>query len=251
MLPEPFRTIPIAHRALHGPGRPENSLSAVRAAVAAGFGIEIDLQLSADGEAVVFHDRSLQRLTGRMGETSALTAAELAALPLLGGDGEGPPLLAQVLDVVAGRGPVLVEIKDQSAGAGIGPLEAACARAVEGYRGPLAVMSFSPASMAEMARLAPDLPRGLVTWSWEGKGVGHLSEHQRQHLRDIADFERVGACFISHEASDLSRPRVAELARSGVPVLCWTIRSPRQEASARRVACNITFEDYLPGVPDA
>ncbi|MBT9384128.1 phosphodiesterase [Pseudooceanicola sp. CBS1P-1] len=249
-LPPVFRTAPIAHRALHDrdAGRPENSPEAVAAAIAAGYGIEIDLQLTSDGEAVVFHDDTLERLTGQSGPVGARSLAQLQQIPLTGG-ATGIPSFAQILAQVAGRAPLLVEIKDQSAGAGIGPLEAAAARAVAGYEGPLAFMSFNPDAVAEIARLCPTLPRGLTTWSWEGPECAGMDPAHLAHLRAIADFDRTGASFISHEAADLSRPQVAALKAAGVPVLCWTIRSAQAEAEARRLADNVTFEGYPAALP--
>ena len=133
-------------------------------------------------------------------------------------------------------------------GPNTGALEAAAAKALQGYEGPLAVMSFNPHSMAEMARLAPDVPRGLTTSGYDPQDWP-LTADTCAHLREIPGFDRVGACFISHEAKDLSRPRVGELHDSGVPVLCWTIRSPEAEAEARKLADNITFESYAARMP--
>ncbi|MFV0513022.1 MAG: glycerophosphodiester phosphodiesterase family protein [Jhaorihella sp.] len=253
-LPGTFLGAPIAHRALHdrARGRPENSRAAVRAAVAAGYGIEIDLQISADGQALVFHDSDLMRLTGRPGSVRSLSARQAGAVPLLHGDGEGIPTLNEVLEIVAGQVALLIEIKDQtgSGGPGIGPLEAAVVRALGGYAGPVAVMSFNPLAVAEMARIAPGVARGLVTCSWDDpEDRAGLDPATIARLRAIADFEPAGAAFISHEAADLTRPRVAALRAGGVPVLCWTIRSPGQERAARRHADNITFEDYLAALP--
>ena len=112
-LPAAFLRLPIAHRALHGPGRPENSRAAILSAMAAGYGIEIDVQGTADGQAVVFHDDDLDRLTDATGPVRARTAQELAALRLKGCD-ETIPSLAEVLALVAGRAPLLIEIKDQT-----------------------------------------------------------------------------------------------------------------------------------------
>ncbi|MEL7098159.1 MAG: glycerophosphodiester phosphodiesterase family protein [Pseudomonadota bacterium] len=244
-----FLRLPLAHRALHGPGAPENSRAAVRAAVAAGYGIEIDLQLSADGAAMVFHDYGLERLCGVPGTVRTTSAAALAATPLLGSD-EGVPTLNEVLSTVAGEVPLLIELKDQDGAMGpdIGALEAAMAAALAGYDGPVAVMSFNPHSVARMAALAPHLPRGLTTSSYRVEdwpmGAARCDE-----LRGIPDYAAVGACFISHEAADLDRPRVAELKAAGADVLCWTIRNADQEAAARRVADNITFEGYAPAIP--
>ncbi|WP_101340093.1 glycerophosphodiester phosphodiesterase family protein [Cereibacter azotoformans] len=251
-LPEAFLRRPIAHRALHDPvaGRPENSLEAVRAAIEAGYGIEIDLQLSADGVPMVFHDEHLDRLTAETGPLSARTAAELGRIPLRHGGGT-IPTLTEVLGLVAGQVPLLIEIKDQDGALGpaVGALEAATAAALEGYAGPAAVMSFNPHSVAEMARLAPALPRGLVTSSYDPADWAPVPPETCAQLRAIPDYERVEASFISHEAADLARPRVAELKAEGAAILCWTIRSPRAEAEARRIAANVTFEHYPAALP--
>jgi glycerophosphoryl diester phosphodiesterase len=250
-LPGAFVAHPLAHRGLHDPARgiPENTRAAVRAAVEAGFGIEIDVQPTADGQAVVFHDEDLTRLTGETGETAARTAAELTRLRVLGSD-ETIPTLPEVLGIIGGRVPLLVEIKDQHGALGpvTGPLEPAVADALRTYAGPVAVMSFNPHSVAAMARLAPDVPRGLTTAAYDEAGWPGVSAARRSQLRDIADYAGVGASFISHEAADLARPRVAGLKADGAIVLCWTIRSPEAEARARRVAQNITFEGYRPAV---
>ncbi|PTX45790.1 glycerophosphoryl diester phosphodiesterase [Gemmobacter caeni] len=247
-LPTAFLHQPVAHRALHdrAAGRPENSLAAIRAAMDAGYAIEIDLQLSSDGVAMVFHDEDLPRLTGRSGWAADHTAAELGAMTLLGTD-ETVPTLAGVLALVAGKVPLLIEIKDQllSPIGRIGPLEQATAAALAGYDGPVALMSFNPDSVAEMARLCPDLPRGLTTGSYDPVSYAPLSPALCDRLREIPDYDRTGAGFISHEAADLPRPRVAELKAQGAAILCWTIRSPEAEATARKIADNITFEGYL------
>lgn len=247
-LPAAFLRLPLAHRALHdrSAGRPENSAAAFRAAIAAGYGIECDLQPSADGVPMVFHDYDLKRLTGRPGRVRGLTAAELQALPLTGGGGAGIPTLAAMLDLVAGRAPLLLEIKDQDGdmGPAVGPLEEAVAAALAGYAGPVAVMSFNPHSVAALARAAPEVPRGLTTSAYRAEDWPLLTPRTRDRLRDIPDYDAVGASFLSHEAADLARPRVAELKARRAAILTWTIRSPEAEAEARRVADNVTFEGY-------
>ncbi|MBY6083086.1 glycerophosphodiester phosphodiesterase family protein [Ruegeria arenilitoris] len=250
-LPRVFMGAPIAHRALHDirQNRPENSRAAIRAAIAAGYGIEIDLQLTSDGHAMVFHDYDLTRLTGRPGAIQQISRAEAADLPLLHGD-EGIPSLEEVLQLVAGRVPLLIEFKDQHGAMGPvdGRLEQDAVALLKSYDGPVALMSFNPNSVAELARLAPEMPRGLTTCSYKPE-VEHLPTEVCDHLRVIPDFNRVGASFISHEVQDLSRPRVAELKAQGVPILCWTVRSAEQEAEARKVADNVTFENYLAAIP--
>ncbi|MCP4820677.1 MAG: phosphodiesterase [Shimia sp.] len=243
-----FVTTPLTHRALHDvtDGRPENSRAAIRAAIDHGYGIEIDLQLSADDVAMCLHDYQLDRLAEAKGPIRQRTAAELADIPLKGGD-EGIPTFAEVLELVAGRVPLLVEIKDQDGvmGENVGPLEQAAAKDAAGYDGPIAFMSFNPHSVAKMAEFAPDVPRGITTDGYSSDDWPLLKAELRDTLRTIPDYDRVGACFISHQASDLGRNRVSELKAAGANVFCWTIRSPEQEADARKVAQNITFEGYL------
>lgn len=258
-LDRAFLIRPLAHRALHAAarGRPENSIAAVQAAVEAGYGIEIDLQLSSDGVAMVFHDETLDRMTAASGPVDARSAAELGRIPLNGGADPGIPTLAEVLALVAGRVPLLIEIKDRSGQMGPvdGRLEAATAAALAGYAGPVAVMSFNPESVAAMAALAPQVARGLTTYAFPAtdfsdQPLDPAREARRQALAAIADFDRVGASFISHHWRDLDRPRVVELKAQGAAVLCWTIRSPAEEAEARRIADNVTFEHYLAALPD-
>lgn len=251
-LPPAFLRQPIAHRALHdvARGRPENSRAAIRAAIDAGYAIEIDLQLSRDGVPMVFHDETLERLTPRDGWLCDLTAAELATIPLRGGD-EGIPTLTEILYLVAGRAPLLIELKDQTLRMAEtdGRLEQATARALAAYDGPVAVMSFNPHMIARMATYAPGLPRGLTTSAYDPEDWAPLPPDTCDRLRPIPDYDRTASSFISHEASDLSRPRVTELAAQGAAILCWTIKSPQAEAEARRIAQNITFELYPAALP--
>ena len=250
-LPAAFLRSPIAHRALHDRARRriENSASAIRAARAAGYGIEIDLQLSADGVAMVFHDEDLGRLTGEAGPLNARSAAELGRIKLTGSD-DTIPTFAQVLSLIGGAVPLLVEIKDQTLTMSQtdGRLEQATARDLESYSGEVALMSFNPHSVAHMARLCPTRPRGLTTSAY-GEDWAPLSAATCDILREIPDYDRTLSSFISHEAHDLSRPRVAELKAQGAAILCWTIRAPEAEADARKIADNITFEGYAAPFP--
>ncbi|EKE44209.1 hypothetical protein OCGS_1725 [Oceaniovalibus guishaninsula JLT2003] len=247
-LPAPFLGLPLAHRGLHGAGRPENSRGAIRAAIDAGYGIEIDVQSTADGDAMVFHDATLDRLTAHRGPVRHRGRADLSRIVLRDSDETIPPL-TEVLKLVAGRTPLLIEVKDQTGAmaAGDGRLEAATARALAGYAGPVAVMSFNPHSVARLAELLPHVPRGLITGSWGDTWSAPVDTRNR--LRAIPDYDICGASFISHEADDLARPRVAELKARGAAILCWTIRSPEAERAARRIADNITFEGYAAPLP--
>lgn len=247
-----FLRLPIAHRALHdrAAGRPENSCEAIAAAVAAGYAIEIDIQPAADGVPMVFHDYDLRRLTGVPGRIAGLTSGKLGALRLCGGD-TGIPTLAEVLRIVAGRVPLLVEIKDQDGALGprVGALERAVAQVLAEYSGPVAVMSFNPHSVAAFRAAAPEIPVGLTTSAYRPEDWGLIPAATRDRLREIPDYATLGACFVSHEAGDLGRARIAELRQAGAAILCWTIRSPEAEAEARRVADNVTFEGYPAGLP--
>jgi len=246
-LPPEFLNQPIAHRALHdkAAGRPENSRAAILAAIEHGYGIEIDLQLSADAQAMVFHDYDLARLTGHSGTVRQLASQDLGGITLSGG-ADGIPGFVEVLQLVDGRVPLLIELKDQDGAMGpnVGPLEQAAASALEGYAGPAAVMSFNPHSVAMLAKLAPNVPRGLTTAAFD-PASWPLDADTCAHLRQIPDYDRVGATFISHDSNDLTSGRVAELKSLGANILCWTIKSPKAEAEARKVAQNVTFEGYL------
>lgn len=251
-LPAAFLKAPIAHRAYHdlAAGRPENSRAAIRAAIAAGYGIEIDLQLSQDGVAMVFHDYDLQRLTGQTGAVQRKTAAELSQIPLLGGQ-ETIPTFAEVLALVNGQVPLLVEVKDQDGimGANVGRLEKAAARDLEGYTGDVALMSFNPHSVRILSGLCPDVPRGLTTSAYTQVDWPLLPKGTRDRLRDIPDYVSSKCCFISHEAEYLSTPEVARLKARGATILCWTITSAADEATAREIADNVTFEGYVAQIP--
>lgn len=247
-----FLTKPIAHRALHDikNGRPENSRAAIKAAIAAGYAIEIDLQLSRDGQPMVFHDEALDRLTLETGPLNQRSAAELSHIPLRGGR-ETIPTLVEILALVAGRTPLLIELKDQQGELGPtdGKLESATAAALADYTGPVAIMSFNPNSVIVMARLCPNIPRGLTTSSFDPTDWAPIPAATCDRLRDIPDYDHAKASFISHEARDLDRPRVTDLRHDGAAILCWTITSPEAEAAAREFADNITFERYLAPIP--
>lgn len=251
-LPDGLRRLPIAHRALHNraAGIIENSPSAIDAAIKAGYAIEIDLQLSKDGQAMVFHDETLERLTEKSGWVDDYTAAELGELTHKGGSDKIPTLEA-VLRQIDGQVPLLIELKDQSLQMGEtdGRLEAETARLLAGYRGEVAVMSFNPHSIALMAEHAPQIARGLTTSSYDYADWDPLPKETCDRLREIPDYDRTQSSFISHEAPDLSRPRVLELKAKGAAVLCWTIKSPEAEREARKIAENVTFEQYLAELP--
>jgi glycerophosphoryl diester phosphodiesterase len=247
-----FLTTPLAHRGYHDAAarRPENALTAFRAAIDAGYGIELDVQRSADNKAVVFHDDTLERMTVRTGAVADYSAERLCKMALRESD-DLIPTLAEVLALVAGRVPLLIEIKELlgTMGKTPGQLEHAVAEDLRSYIGPVAVMSFNPNCMVHMARLAPNVARGMTTEAYDPAQNEPLSAETCARLREIPDYGPTFSSFISHQASDLGRARVAELKSKGAAVLCWTIRSPEAEANARQIADNITFEGYAAALP--
>ena len=246
-LPESFLEVPLTHRGLHGldEGCVENGMSSFKAAISKGYGIELDVQMSKDGQAMVVHDYDLDRLTNETGPIADKTAEELGEITLKNSS-DTISTLAEVLGFVDGRVPVLVEVKDQdgSFGPNVGRLEQGVATAIENYEGPIAVMSFNPHSVAAMRESLPNVPRGLTSYSFEDRW-DELDPDAASSLVEIHDYDRLEASFISHDVSDLGRARVSELKSQGARILCWTVRGPIEEAAARKVAENITFEGYL------
>ncbi len=246
-LPPELVARPIAHRGLHdrAAGVIENSRAAIRAAVASGYAVEIDVRTSADGEAIVIHDATLDRVTNGLGAVAALTAEEIGRLSLVGAAApEPPPRLSEVLADLAGRAPVFIEVKDGAAALGPidGRLEARVAELLARYDGPVALMSFNPSSVARLRDAAPETPRGLIGWSFEDVA----DAERRAALAGLADFDAVGASFVSYRWSDLPQPSVAERRAAGAPVVVWTIRRPEEAAASRAHADQITFEGFAP-----
>ena len=227
---------PFAHRGLHGPGRPENSRAAFDAAIDAGAGIELDVQASRDGEAIVFHDYQLDRLTEARGLVADLDADALTQLRLLG-TSERIPRLADVLASIGGRTPLLIEVK--SPDRHVVPLCRAVAAALEVYAGPVGVMSFNPEVGAWFARHAPQRLRGLVVTESGRKGA-------RGRIARRLAFWRATADFLAYDIRDLPSPFADAKRAARVPVFTWTVRTPADRACAAAQADQIIYED-VPG----
>lgn len=217
---------PIAHRGLHAAhdGRPENSLAAFEHACALGFPAELDVRLTRDREVVVFHDRALRRLTGAPGRVEDRTLAELRALRLRGSR-EPVPLLREVLDLVHGRVPLLVELKPTL----LWPaLERAVTQALNGYAGEVAVQSFKRRTVLALGR--SDAPHA----------VGHLVR------RSPLTAAGVRAAFLGCHVDALPNRVVRRRREAGAVVLAWTVRSPAEAARVLRYVDNYIFEDFVP-----
>ena len=213
-----------AHRGLHGGGAVENSPSAFAAAVARGFGIECDVQRSRDGEAMVFHDWDLDRLTGETGPVKARDASDLARIAL-GGTGDAIPTLSDLLTQIGGKVPLLIEIKSKRE-VRFAPLCFAVRRALEGYRGPVAVMSFDPRVIRWFHLQAPRIVRGLVMTEEGGRT---LSGIVRRHL----SLWQARPEFLAYDIRDLPSRFAGAQRRRGLPLLTWTVRSEELAERAR------------------
>jgi glycerophosphoryl diester phosphodiesterase len=203
-----------AHRGYHGQGRVENSPSAFRAALDHDLGIECDVQQSADGQALVFHDWELDRLTGASGLVRKHNAADLMQLRL--GDSEDPIWpLPKLLEAVHGEVPLLIELKSRS-DVPFAPLCLAVRQALVRYSGPLAVMSFDPRVVRWFALNAPQTVRGLV-----------VTEEGQKGLK--ATWRRHGALwhakpdFLAYNVRDLPSGFAHAQQSRGLPVLTWTV----------------------------
>lgn len=222
---------PFAHRGLHGAGRIENSRAAFAAAIAAGHGIELDVQASADGQAMVFHDAGLARLADARGAVAAWTAAELGRFRLQGSD-ETIPTLGEILALIAGRASLLIEVK--SPNRAVAALCRSVAAALVGYNGAVGVMSFNPEVGRWFARHAPERLRGLVVTE-QKKGLRGYAERPLALWRSSAD-------FLAYDLRDLPS-RFADAQRAkGVPVLTWTVRTLADRARAAEHASQIIYE---------
>ncbi len=237
---------PIAHRGYHdrSAGRIENTLPAAEAAIARDFAIECDLQPTADGRVVVFHDDVLDRLTEATGPVGARTLAELRAVRLRDSDA-GIPTLEELLDVVDGRVPLIIELKSQWTGDR--RLEKAVAPILTDYSGPAAVMSFDPMSMVAMRRLAPALPRGMIGYDFPpGPDEGNQPWPKRFALRHLFAAALVWPHFVSFGIDALPASAPLMLRHVGVPLICWTIRDAAAWEKARAYTDQITFEGFDP-----
>lgn len=227
---------PVAHRGLHDSSRGifENTLSAAQAAAGQGFSIEVDLHPSTDGVPMVFHDGTLERMTGQKGRVRERSAAELGRLSI-GGTTDTIPTLRQLLDTVGGKVGLVLELKGE-AGADEGFVEAV-AQTLEGYQGPVALMSFNHWLVEDARRIVKDRPIGLTA---EGSDKLY-SEHTA--FAALADVD-----FVSYGIHDLPCRFVSEFRQSGRPVITWTIRTPELAQKSALHADQITFEGFDPRV---
>ena len=223
---------PFAHRGLHGAHIVENCRAAFEAAVAGGHGIELDVQASRDGEAIVFHDTDLMRLTGEGGRVHDRSAAELQRIALTGA-AETIPTLIDIVHLVDSRVPMLIEVK--APGRRVGPICASVLRAVRDYTGDMAVMSFNPAVGRWFWKNGRGISRGLVVTERKRRRAHHGIGRRlslwwaRPH-------------FLAYDIRDLPSAFAREQRRRGLPVLSWTVRGDADRATAAEEADQIIYE---------
>lgn len=228
---------PFAHRGLHDVslGIPENSIAAFDRAIEAGWGIELDVRLTVEGDTVVFHDATLDRLTEARGPVDKYTRIQLERIKL--SNGETISTLANVLLHIRGRVPVLIEAKVDNNN--YQPMCFSIRRAMEGYRGPAAVMSFNPNLPGWFARHQVKIIRGLVMTEEERKPMSKWDVRRR--VKRQLSVWRAQPHFIAYDVNKLPSSFIAE-AREHMPILTWTVRNEAQRDAATKYADQIIFE---------
>jgi glycerophosphoryl diester phosphodiesterase len=239
---------PVAHRGLHDRARGiiENMPGAVAAAISGNFAVEVDIQLSADGEAMVHHDDELGRLTDGAGALLKLTAAELKQVAFKDTP-ERMMTLSDLCALTSGRVPLVIEVKSHFDGDR--RLVKRMADVLAAYRGPVVGMSFDPDQVIALRELAPQLPRGIVAERhYTAEDWPEASPAQRRDMTHLRHFFRTRPHFVSYSVNDL--PAVAPwITRHifGLPLLTWTVRTQEQRERTARYADQMTFEGFVPG----
>ena len=239
---------PVAHRGLYDRTRGiiENMPGAARAAIDANVGIECDIQLPTDGEAMVHHDEALDRLTEGSGALLGMTAAELKAVRFKD-TAERMMSLGDLCALVAGRVPLVIEVKSHFDGDR--KLVARMAEVLASYRGAVAGMSFDPDQVLALRESMPGLPRGIVAErSYDAADWPEATPAQREGMLHLRHAFRTRPHFVAYWIDEL--PALAPwIARHifGLPLLTWTVRTPEQRARAGRYADQMIFEGFRPG----
>lgn len=234
-----LKRLPIAHRGLHNSQAPENSLAAFQRAVEAGYGIELDVQLSADGHVVVFHDYNLKRMTGLGREVKDLDWPQLKELQLAGTD-EGIPLFRDVLALVRGKVPLLIEIKNEGK---VGRLEQAVIEELRGYSGDFAIQSFNPFVLRYFRKHAPGIVRGQLSGPFKGENLALIKVLVLKYL--LLNFMSRPA-FVSYAAGALPEWFARRLRRKDLYLLAWVVRDINAFVKEKSIYDNVIFEDFSP-----
>ena len=236
-----YKGTKFAHRGLHDKEKAENSISAFAAAVEAGYGIELDVRLSKDGELVVFHDDTLDRMTEARGRVDSFTAKELAELHL-GDTCDGVPTFREVLDIVDGKVPLLVEMKEDLGKYGVAKKTA---EMLKEYKGEYIVESFNPLAIEYFGRLMPDVAKGLLC-------SNYLKNPKTRNIKTFAVQNMLMNVyckpdFIAYSHKDWKDAGLAMIRTfyPKAPLVCWTLTTPEEEAAAKEHGfTSFIFENY-------
>jgi glycerophosphoryl diester phosphodiesterase len=236
---------PIAHRGLHNEaeGRVENCAASFAAALAHDYAIECDIQLTADGEAVVFHDDEVDRVLDGHGRVKDFTAHQLQKMPFRQGK-DSVQKLSELLEQVNGRATLVIEIK--SLWDGNLALTDRAVHLLAHYKGPFALMSFDPDFIARLADTAPHLVRGITADRVIDPYYDPLPLAKRIAMRDFAHLPQTRPHFVSFDFTQLPYAPVTAFQATGAPVITWTIRSRADAAQALRWCDQVTFENFEP-----
>ena len=238
---------PVAHRGLHDAknGAIENTASAFAAAIAGNYAIECDVQISADGEAMVHHDDALGRLTDGSGALRDMSASALRQVAFRA-TSDRMATLGELCDLVAGRVPLVIELKSRFDGDPRLPERTAAV--LQSYSGPVAAMSFDPHLVATLRAVAPGLPRGIVAERhYSHPEWAPLGAARKRQLAHLLHMHRTWPHFVAYAVRDL--PAFAPLAARflfGLPLLTWTVRTEAERKCARRWASQMIFEGFRP-----
>ncbi len=238
-----LKNIPVAHRGLHSQedNIPENSLEAFRRARDAGYGIELDVLLTADGVPVIFHDYCLKRMTGLDRKVADTPWSEVSKLNLLDSR-QGIPRLKDVLELVKGKVPLLIEIKNEGS---VGPLEQAVLEELAGYSGQYSVQGFNPFVLKYFHDNAPEVVRGQISGSFKGE---KLAWWKKFLLRWLLLNGVSKPQYVAYETGAMPRWLASRLRAKGLYVLTWTVNCPGDYVRDMRYADNIIFEDLTPEI---
>lgn len=231
---------PLAHRGFHDIDSPENSITAFNNAVDMGYAIELDVQMLLDGNLIVFHDENIKRMTGIDKDVSDLIIEDLEDLKLKGSD-EKIPLLKDVLRIVAGKVPLLVEIKNTS---NIGKLEAVLISQLEDYRGEYAIQSFNPLSVKWIKDHSPNMIVGQVSGLHKDSNLKVTEKFVLSNL--LFNFVSQPD-FVNYEIAGLNKPIIKFLRFRGYPIISWTARDYDTYLNALQLSDNVIFEGFYLG----
>lgn len=231
---------PIAHRGLHDKTAPENSLPAFAKAMEMGYAIELDVHLLADNTVVVFHDESLARMTGNDGYIKYLNKEDLKMLHL-NGTKECIPTLTDVLELVNGKVPILIEIKNPNK---VGNLEQAVIDILKNYKGEFAVMSFNPYSVAYFKKHAPNICRGQLSGTFRGIKMPFIQKFVLKHM--LLNKKVSEPDFIAYEYSALPNQTVRKYRK--LPLLVWPVPNQAEYMKVVKYCDNVIFEGFEPRI---